>query len=558
MGDSDPSLTGRPDQQAIAFRPATAADAARAVALDRRGRHPRAQQLLRLPAAVRPLRRHLRGGRAEGRAGRLRARLPAAQRSRGRCSCGRSGSRPRRAARGSGGRLLERRGRPSRPARACATSPPRWPRQHRVADAVRRLRPPRGVPARSARAFRRRPVCRTPPRREPAADRAVLPAERMRMEIIERLESDVRSYCRSFPTVFDRAEGAHLFDDEGRTVPRLLRRRGRAQLRAQPPALRDALVEYLTRGGVAHSLDMATDAKCDFSTALEQRVLRPRDLRYKMMFPGPTGTNAVEAALKLARKVTGRTQVVSFTNAFHGMTLGALATTGNAQEARRAPACRSPTSSAPRTTATSARRSTPLAHLEALAARDRSSGIEAPAAFIVETVQGEGGVNVASARLAARARGAGPANCGALLIVDDIQVGCGRTGAFFSFEEAGLSPDIVCLSKSLSGFGLPFAADPDAARARRLEPGRAQRHVPRQQPGVRHRHRGARALLVRRPPERPGRGEGAPSRGPGWRACPTPAPATRPCAAAASSWGWRSRIPSWPPAPPARRSSAAW
>ncbi|HLU68952.1 MAG TPA: diaminobutyrate--2-oxoglutarate transaminase [Kofleriaceae bacterium] len=274
------------------------------------------------------------------------------------------------------------------------------------------------------------------------------------MEIIERLESEVRSYCRSFPTVFTRAEGARLFDHDGREYLDFFAGAGALNYGHNHPVLRERLIEYLVGGGIAHSLDMATAAKCDFLAALDRVVLRPRDLRYKVMFPGPTGTNAVEAALKLARKVTGRTQVVSFTNAFHGMTLGSLAATGNAGKRAGAGVPLGHVVRAPFDGYFGPEIDT-LEHLEALLA-DRSSGVEAPAAFLLETVQAEGGINVASDRwlrgLATLAR-----RHGALLIVDDIQVGCGRTGAFFSFEQAGITPDIVCLSKSLSGFGLPFA-----------------------------------------------------------------------------------------------------
>lgn len=274
------------------------------------------------------------------------------------------------------------------------------------------------------------------------------------MEIINRLESEVRSYCRSFPTVFTRAEGATIYDRDGRAYLDFFAGAGALNYGHNHPALRDKLIEYLSSSGIAHALDMATEAKCALLDAFETHILRPRDLHYKMMFPGPTGANAVEAALKLARKVTGRTHILSFTNAFHGMTLGALAVTGNAgkraaggvplDHVLRAPYCGyfgSDTDT--------------LGQLDAMLA-DHSSGVEAPAAFLVETVQGEGGINVASDRwlrgLADLAR-----KYGALLIVDDIQVGCGRTGGFFSFEQAGIVPDIVCLSKSLSGFGLPLS-----------------------------------------------------------------------------------------------------
>lgn len=274
------------------------------------------------------------------------------------------------------------------------------------------------------------------------------------MNIIDRMESEVRTYCRSFPAVFERAAGATLHARNGRDYLDFFAGAGALNYGHNHPVLRDALLDYLASGGIVHSLDMATAAKEALLDALDRRILRPRDLRYKAMFPGPTGTNAVEAALKLARKVTGRTQVVSFTNAFHGMTLGALAATGSARKRSGAGVPLNHVIRAPFAGYFGAEVDT-LDNLRALLS-DCSSGLDVPAAFLVETVQAEGGVNVASAQwLRGLARLA--SDTGALLIVDDIQVGCGRTGAFFSFEEAGIEPDIVCLSKSLSAFGLPLA-----------------------------------------------------------------------------------------------------
>lgn len=274
------------------------------------------------------------------------------------------------------------------------------------------------------------------------------------MDIINRLESEVRTYCRAFPTVFSRADGTRLYDRDGREYLDFFAGAGALNYGHNHPALRERLIEYMLGGGIAHGLDMATEAKCELIEAFEQHILRPRDLHYKLMFPGPTGANAVEAALKLARKVTGRTNIVSFTNAFHGMTLGALAATGNAGKRAAGGVPLNHVLRAPFDGYFGPGVNT-LEQLEALLG-DQSSGLEAPAAFLVETVQGEGGINVASERwlrgLADLAR-----KHGALLIVDDIQAGCGRTGGFFSFEPAGIVPDIVCLSKSLSGFGLPLS-----------------------------------------------------------------------------------------------------
>ena len=273
-------------------------------------------------------------------------------------------------------------------------------------------------------------------------------------ETIQRLESEVRSYCRSFPTVFTEAVGARLHDEAGREYIDFFAGAGSLNYGHNEPHLRDALVEYLQSSGITHGLDMATAAKVAFLESFEARILLPRDLDYKVMFPGPTGTNAVEAAIKLARKVTGRTNVVAFTNAFHGMTLGSLALTGNAGKRHGAGVGLNDVDRLPFEGYMGSKVDT-LDYVEALLT-DPSSGVDAPAAFIVETVQGEGGVNVASGPWLRRLARIAAAH-DALLIVDDIQVGCGRTGPFFSFEEMGVTPDIVCLSKSISGFGLPFA-----------------------------------------------------------------------------------------------------
>lgn len=272
--------------------------------------------------------------------------------------------------------------------------------------------------------------------------------------LIQRLESQVRSYCRSFPATFATAEGARLTDRDGHTWLDFFAGAGALNYGHNEPRLREALVEYISAGGITHSLDLATTAKTDFLRSFERRVLAPRKLDYRVMFPGPTGTNAVEAALKLARKVTGRTRVIAFTRGFHGMTLGSLATTGNAAKRAGAGLPLGGVDRMPFCGYIGPDADT-LGYLETFLA-DPSSGVDAPAAFIVETVQGEGGVNVATTRwlkrLARIAR-----DCGALLVIDDIQVGCGRTGPFFSFEAAGIRPDIVCLSKAVSGYGLPLA-----------------------------------------------------------------------------------------------------
>jgi diaminobutyrate-2-oxoglutarate transaminase len=274
------------------------------------------------------------------------------------------------------------------------------------------------------------------------------------MKTFERMESEVRGYCRSFPGVFDQARGHLLKDESGREYIDFFSGAGALNYGHNPPVLKKALLEYLARDGVTHSLDMATAAKRRFLETFDEVVLQPRGMEYKTMFPGPTGTNAVEAALKLARKVTGRTNVVAFTNGFHGMTLGSLALTGNGGKRAGAGVSLNDVTHMPFCGYFGAETDT-IEHLETFLA-DNSSGVEAPAAIVLETVQAEGGVNVASFEWLRRLEKAAR-RFDALLIVDDIQVGCGRTGPFFSFEPAGISPDIICLSKSLSGYGLPLA-----------------------------------------------------------------------------------------------------
>ncbi|GAA1696137.1 diaminobutyrate--2-oxoglutarate transaminase [Fodinicola feengrottensis] len=274
------------------------------------------------------------------------------------------------------------------------------------------------------------------------------------MSIFESLESQVRSYCRGWPTVFDRATGSHLYSEDGREYLDFFAGAGALNYGHNNPVLKAALLEYLGRDGVTHALDMTTVAKRDFLETFQDTILRPRELDYKVMFPGPAGANAVEAALKLVRKVTGRESIINFTNAFHGMTLGALSVTGNSL--KRGGAGIPLVHATPMPYDNYFDGQTPDFLFFEKLLQDSGSGLNEPAAVIVETVQGEGGINVARmewlqglAELCQRHD--------ILLIVDDVQMGCGRTGPFFSFEAAGITPDVVCLSKSIGGYGLPLA-----------------------------------------------------------------------------------------------------
>jgi diaminobutyrate-2-oxoglutarate transaminase len=272
--------------------------------------------------------------------------------------------------------------------------------------------------------------------------------------IYDRMESQVRSYARAMPRQFGRAEGVWMHDDQGGRYLDFLSGCSTLNYGHNHPILKRALVDYIAGDGIAHGIDLHTEAKADFLEAFESVILKPRGLDYRLMFTGPTGTNAVEVALKLARKITGRQHVIAFTNGFHGMTLGALACTGNAGKRGGAGIPLNHVSHEPYDGYQGPDVDTAALLDQRLS--DPSSGLDAPAAILVETVQGEGGLNVASPEWL-RAIAAIAQRHGALLIVDDIQAGCGRAGGFFSFEEAGIIPDIVTMAKSLSGMGLPFA-----------------------------------------------------------------------------------------------------
>ncbi|CAM3403582.1 diaminobutyrate--2-oxoglutarate transaminase [Stackebrandtia soli] len=274
------------------------------------------------------------------------------------------------------------------------------------------------------------------------------------MTVFEEVESHVRSYCRGWPTVFTTATGSTIHDEAGKSYIDFFAGAGALNYGHNNPVIKNALVEYLTGDNIVHALDMHTVAKRQFLEDFRDLILRPRGFDYKVQFPGPAGTNAVEAAIKLARKVTGRELIARFTNAFHGMTLGALALTGNAMKREGAGVPLGHTVTLPYDQYLDGQMPDLLWMRRLL--EDSGSGVGQPAAVIVETVQGEGGINVARAQWL-RSLAQLCAENDILLIVDDIQMGCGRTGPFFSFEAAGITPDIVCLSKSLSGYGLPMA-----------------------------------------------------------------------------------------------------
>ncbi|RXG91879.1 diaminobutyrate--2-oxoglutarate transaminase [Bradyrhizobium vignae] len=278
--------------------------------------------------------------------------------------------------------------------------------------------------------------------------------ETRELQTIETLESNVRSYSRIFPATFNRARGSIMLTDQGRKIIDFFAGAGALNYGHNNHAIKAAITEYLDSDAVVHALDMSTTAKLEFLKTFSSAVLQERNLRYRAQFTGPTGTNAIEAALKLARKVTRRKNIISFTRGYHGMSLGAMAATANQFYRAASGISLSGATFVPFDGYLGPDFDT-ADYLRSILL-DKNSGVDSPAAILVETVQGEGGINVAS-REWLRSIQAVARDAGALLVVDDIQMGCGRTGEFFSFEFAELSPDIIVMSKSLSGYGLPLS-----------------------------------------------------------------------------------------------------
>ena len=273
------------------------------------------------------------------------------------------------------------------------------------------------------------------------------------MRIFEEMESEVRGYIRSFPALFDTAKGSEMFDDQGNRYIDFFAGAGSLNYGHNNPAVSQALIEYLQHDGVVHGLDKATVAKKAFLQKFRDTILAPRNLEYKVQFTGPTGTNAVETALKLARMVKGRSNIITFTNAYHGLSMGSLAVTGNSFYRDESYGVRANSAFIPFDGYLGSGFDS-MGYLRKLLS-DQSSGVDLPAAIIVETVQGEGGIHVARdswlQELSAICH-----EFDILLIIDDIQMGNGRTGTFFSFERAGITPDMVAVSKSI-GTGLPMS-----------------------------------------------------------------------------------------------------
>ena len=275
----------------------------------------------------------------------------------------------------------------------------------------------------------------------------------MRTETFEKYESSVRSYCRHFPKVFTDAKGAFMFDEDGNKYIDFFCGAGAVNYGHNNDYIKSKMVDYLMTDGIIHALDMYTVPKREFIDTLQEKIVKPRGFNYRIQFTGPTGTNAIEAALKLARKTKNRRNIFSFMGCFHGMTLGALSLTSEMYARNGCGATLVDCTHIP----------SPymfegldvIKYMQTLIDDDHS-GVEKPAAVVMETVQAEGGIRVFDDEFLRAVREFCTKN-DILMIVDDVQVGCCRSGSFFSFERAGITPDIVVMSKSIGGLGMPLA-----------------------------------------------------------------------------------------------------
>jgi diaminobutyrate-2-oxoglutarate transaminase len=274
-------------------------------------------------------------------------------------------------------------------------------------------------------------------------------------------ESNVRSYPRKLPFAIAQAHGVWITDVENNQYLDCLAGAGTLALGHNHPDVLQSIQNVITSGLPLHTLDLTTPLKDQFSAYLLS-LLPGQGKEYCLQFTGPSGADAVEAALKLAKKYTGRSGVISFSGGYHGMTHGALAVTGNLSPKEAVNGMMPEVQFMPYPHLYRC----PLgiggeAGVKALTyyfenlINDVESGVRKPAAVILEAVQGEGGVNPAPIEWLQRIRKVTQEH-GIMLIIDEVQAGFARTGKLFAFEHAGIEPDIIVMSKAVGG-GLPLA-----------------------------------------------------------------------------------------------------
>ncbi|MGW7755719.1 aspartate aminotransferase family protein [Streptomyces violaceusniger] len=272
----------------------------------------------------------------------------------------------------------------------------------------------------------------------------------------ERWESNARTYPRHLPIALAEGAGSFVRDVDGNVFIDFLAGAGVLSLGHNHPELVRAVRRQLD--SLTHGLDFPTPAKDAFTQAQLSMLAPELRKRTRLHFCGPTGANAVEAAIKLCKIATGRGDIISFQGAFHGSTHATMALSGLVSQKAPVPDGMPGVHFFPYTASGPALDGGSVngADLLEQALRDGNGGIPLPAAVIMEMVQGEGGNFVARTDFVRKVREV-TYSLGIPLIVDEVQTGCGRTGTWFAFEQYGIEPDVIVASKALSGIGLPVA-----------------------------------------------------------------------------------------------------
>ncbi len=276
-------------------------------------------------------------------------------------------------------------------------------------------------------------------------------------------ESNARTYARTFDAMFTRGSLSKIWDAQGREYIDLLACAGALPLGHNHPYVMDHVNAFLGSGQVLQGLDMATPAKLEFMEQLWQTLPTRFVQECRIQFCGPTGSDAVEAALKLFKTVTGRQSVIAFHGAYHGMTSGSLALMGNLGPKTPVGGVQGNVHFFPYPSDNHCMFGVGGTQGENLALRyldnalgDPESGITKPALILLEPVQGEGGCIPASANWLRGLRDITQRH-DIPLVMDEVQTGFGRTGHMFAHEAADIVPDAIVMSKALGG-GFPLAA----------------------------------------------------------------------------------------------------
>ncbi len=273
----------------------------------------------------------------------------------------------------------------------------------------------------------------------------------------EETESNARSYPRKFPFALKKAKGLWIEDVEGNKYLDFLCGAGTLALGHNDPEINQAMIDLISEDAPLHTLDLTTPVKDEFVHMLLS--LLPGELKNnaKIQFCSPSGTDATDAALKLCKTATGRSEIIAFSGGYHGMGHGALALTGNLNAKNKVHGLMPgvhfmpyPYSyRCPFGLGGDAGVKAACAYFERLL-KDPESGITKPAAVILEPIQGEGGVIPAPVEFLQTVRRV-TQELDIPMIVDEIQCGIGRSGTFFAFEEAHIVPDVILASKAIGG-----------------------------------------------------------------------------------------------------------